>query len=424
MSADAPKPRMTVWHMEPVTANGSTNLIAHARGEVRSEVTEAINAIDEAAAQRGIVDLGSDPQDELDADARARKAWLKSRKQGGRPPNPYVEFLLAGPPRYDDADRLWPESKELEWAKSARQWVAKRFPDSKVVVASLHRDEAAPHVHIVLSPAVVTTKGERQWGWCKARNVAAVAALNERIKGRRRTPKRMTRTNSRKALSLLQDDCHAHTGEKYGLDRGKRGSRAKHQAVDQAKSVAARAKALHQELKVRESKVVAAGKRVGNAAKRVAQREADVREIERQHGDAAKREADAAQAVKDAEDAMADVEAAAARNAAMQEQLEHEAARLKRQQAEIEAADERVQRRARSTTAKRNRVTLAMKCVQQAIDAVDEVTRSDALEDAHAALHAPAETARKVYHRYNPRPKDPPASQTRGQVVDFPKPRR
>ena len=108
-AAAKPKPRTTVWHMEPVAANGSANLIAHARGESRSEVTEAAN--DASSAADLIVDLGCDSQADVDADAKARKAWLASRKQGGRPPNPYVEFVLAGPPQYGD-ERRWPDEKD------------------------------------------------------------------------------------------------------------------------------------------------------------------------------------------------------------------------------------------------------------------------------------------------------------------------
>ena len=49
------------------------------------------------------------------------------------------------------------------------KWVRDRFPESRVVVASLHRDETAPHIHVVIAPAVVNPKtGDRQWGWCKA----------------------------------------------------------------------------------------------------------------------------------------------------------------------------------------------------------------------------------------------------------------
>ena len=118
MSAAAtPKPRTTVWHMEPVAANGSANLVAHARGESRSEVTEAANAVDAAARERGIVDLGCDTRADIAEDAKARKAWLASRRGQSKP---FVEFGLAGRPQYGD-ERRWDDEKELAWAKAARQ---------------------------------------------------------------------------------------------------------------------------------------------------------------------------------------------------------------------------------------------------------------------------------------------------------------
>ena len=42
----------------------------------------------------------------------------------------------------------------------------------------------------------------------------------------------MPKTGAKVALALLQTDCHAHIGAPFGLGRGKRGSKAKHKAVD------------------------------------------------------------------------------------------------------------------------------------------------------------------------------------------------
>ena len=150
-AAAKPKPRTTVWHMEPVAANGSADLIAHARGESRSEVTARPPTTPAAQPISSSIWAATRRRTSMPTPRRARRGWLR-RKQGGRPPNPYVEFLLAGPPQYSD-ERRWPDEKELAWAKAARERVDKRFPDSRVVVAALHCDEAAPHVHVVLSPA-------------------------------------------------------------------------------------------------------------------------------------------------------------------------------------------------------------------------------------------------------------------------------
>ena len=416
------EPRKTVWHMEPVSANGSSNIIAHARGAVRSEVTKAANEVDAEAAERGIVDLGADPQAVLEADAAERKAWLAGRK--GRPPNPYVEFLLAGPPTYDD-ERRWDTPKELKWAKAAAKWVRHRFPESKVVVASLHRDEAAPHVHVVIAPASLDPyTGERQWGWCKARNIAGGVIGDERAKKNRKVRPRLTKAASRRILSMLQDDCHEATGAPFGLDRGKRGSKARHEAIDETKSAAARARQLHAQLDIRETKVAAAEKKAGQRTAKVAQREGRVRDFERAHGSASEREADNAKQRKALAELEAELKRGIAKVKARGAELDADALRLSQREQALADATERINKRARAAQAQTNRAKLAHQCLNKALDAVDDIARSDLLDDATVALMGDAQAVREVYERHNPKPAEGAAkrqrTKRRGNVVEFP----
>ena len=53
--------------------------------------------------------------------------------------------------------------------------------------------------------------------------------------------KRLTRRSASSMLSILQGDCWQQTGKPFGLAGGNRGSKAKHQPVDQAKAAAAHA---------------------------------------------------------------------------------------------------------------------------------------------------------------------------------------
>ena len=257
--------RMTVWHTETIPANGSTNRIRHARGEVRSQITTAARTLllnPLAVAERSNVDLGSASDAEVEQDRRDRAAWLQGRR--GRQPEPYVEFVLAGPPQYGDDDR-WDDSKEIRWAKSCAAWVRKRFPDSLPVVQALHRDETAPHVHVILSPRSIDEHGKMEWGWCHARNQATAAAHTDRERQqrqdahdrenaerakiglpalplrhppprKRKAGARLKKGRAKVALLALQSDCHAHVGAPYGLRRGTRGSKAQHQAVDKMKA--------------------------------------------------------------------------------------------------------------------------------------------------------------------------------------------
>ena len=157
----------------------------------------------------------------------AHQALGAARPTGrGRRPREGVEFVVAGPPPY--GKDAWSEDHENEWAQASYEWLCSVLgPQSVVVTAALHRDETAPHIHVLGVPI----DAEGRLGWCRVRD-EAVGRIGPTQAGK-----------GRRKYRTLQDDYHAQVGQRYGLARGEIGSRATHQAIDRARAAEARAQA-------------------------------------------------------------------------------------------------------------------------------------------------------------------------------------
>ena len=116
-----------------------------------------------------------------------------------------VELFIGTSPDWDG----WDESsrsgelteKAQAWVDQSLAWADDTFGSDNVVVAHLHRDELTPHLSVFVTP--IDEKGSlnaRQW------------------------------TGGRKALSDMQTGYHSAV-EGLGLERGMKGSRARHQDV-------------------------------------------------------------------------------------------------------------------------------------------------------------------------------------------------
>ena len=128
----------------------------------------------------------------------------------GRRPKEAIEFVLAGPPAYATPE-AWDVETERAWAAASVAWAKGILGErSAIAVAALHRDETAPHVHVLAVP--VSSDG--RLGWCKVRDEAA-----SRLPGRGNKYRQ------------LQDSYHASVGVAYGLARGEVGSQASHSAI-------------------------------------------------------------------------------------------------------------------------------------------------------------------------------------------------
>ena len=435
MTTDA---RQTVWHVELIDANGSANRIHHARGGVRSNVTDQAKDVNPDAAKRGIVDLGSATADEIARDRADYLAWRKGRR--GRPPAPYVEFVVAGPPPYA-SDERWPDEKEAQWASGAVEWVKELWPQSLVVVASHHRDETAPHIHIVLSPRI-DRNGKVNYGWCKARNEAAAIARSKLAKTdvRLRT-KPLGRLNAGTVMSFLQSDCHHHVGKPYGLARGAIGSKARHQAVDQLQAAAGHIRERAQSLDAQQTKIEGQRQQTAEFVEIVIKREKRVSAIEAEQGTMAEREAELAAQARDVQasvDEIAKIRAQAVQHA--DGAARKERAAMRREEASARREQELARQQAQAA-AKHRRALVALACCDKGV-AADSLAAMEMWQAfAHRAIHGTADDLAEVADLFRPEPEPveaPPVVQpqrrrsttrqrrrrTRPNVVDFPGGRR
>lgn len=118
--------------------------------------------------------------------------------------------------------RLADEGHLNEWAEACVSWAKETFGEANVVGAHLHMDEQTPHLHVTVVP-IVTTERKR-----KARESKAAKRYRTKPKNgpRLSADDIMTREN----LTSFQDT-YAKAMERFGLERGVRGSEARH--VDQ-----------------------------------------------------------------------------------------------------------------------------------------------------------------------------------------------
>ena len=191
----------------------SARLAAHLRADPDVRPVEAIPRED-----RPPRDLGSNPDR---AEQLVKDALAVPRP--GRRGQQYVEFIFAGPPPFE-ARAAWPAELVDRWADDSKAWM-EDLTGVPLYVAVLHTDERAPHVHGAFPPLGPDAMGRPRLSW-----KATQAAIAERAAGR---PIR----GARAQLRAIQDDYHEHVGARYGLDRGVRGSRRRHQAPDRVQGL-------------------------------------------------------------------------------------------------------------------------------------------------------------------------------------------
>ena len=128
-----------------------------------------------------------------------------------------VRVVLSG--THEDMMNIQEKGKLDEWCNDSIQWLQATFGKDNVVAAHLHMDEKTPHIHAAVVPIVT---GERR------------KAKKEQTDGKRKYRKK---TNSvrlcaddlfnRQTLVAYHDN-YARVMAKYGLQRGVRGSEARH----------------------------------------------------------------------------------------------------------------------------------------------------------------------------------------------------
>lgn len=134
-----------------------------------------------------------------------------------------LQIMLSGTP--EDMQRIQNLGKLDEWCKDNIEWLQDTFGKDNVVSAVLHLDEKTPHIHATVVPIV---QGERR---------KAKAEKNNGKKKYRKKPKNSVRLcaddiMTRDNLKLYQDT-YAEKMAKYGLERGIKGSDARHISTPQ-----------------------------------------------------------------------------------------------------------------------------------------------------------------------------------------------
>jgi hypothetical protein len=122
------------------------------------------------------------------------------------------EMLLNVSPEYFRPDQpkepfYYQENRVKEWVEACKKWLLQDYGTQRILKATVHLDEATPHIHVVYVP--FDEKGK-----LNARGFIGAGRWN---------------------MSLLQDRYHAaiaHLGD-AGIERGKKRSKAKYQDIRQ-----------------------------------------------------------------------------------------------------------------------------------------------------------------------------------------------
>ncbi len=136
-----------------------------------------------------------------------------------------LRVMLSG--SQEDMQRIVATGRLDEWCADSLQWLRETFGAENIVSADLHRDEQTPHIHATVVPIV---SGERR------KRAAKPAGPNK--KQYRKKPANAVRlcaddVMTRDNLERFQDT-YAEAMNKYGLQRGIRGSEARHITTTQS----------------------------------------------------------------------------------------------------------------------------------------------------------------------------------------------
>ncbi len=128
-----------------------------------------------------------------------------------------IRIVLSG--THEDMARVQDEGRLSEWCDDNLQWLHRTFGRENTVSAVLHMDEHTPHIHATVVPIVT---GERR----KARKKQAEG---KRTYSKKANTVRLCADDllTRERL-IAYHDSYAAAMAKYGLQRGIRGSEARH----------------------------------------------------------------------------------------------------------------------------------------------------------------------------------------------------
>ena len=133
-----------------------------------------------------------------------------------------IRIVLSG--THEDMMKIQDEGRLDEWCDDNLQWLHRTFGKENTVSAVLHMDEHTPHIHATVVPIVT---GERR------------KAKKKQTEGKRSYRKKanIVRLCADDVLTreklVAYHDSYARVMEKYGLQRGVRGSEARHTTTAQ-----------------------------------------------------------------------------------------------------------------------------------------------------------------------------------------------
>ncbi len=152
---------------------------------------------------------------------RIRTAGIK-RKITPNQVRAIIRIVLSG--THEDMMKIQDEGRLDEWCDDNLQWLHRTFGKENTVSAVLHMDEHTPHIHATVVPIVT---GERR------------KAKKKQTEGKRSYHKKanIVRLCADDVLTreklVAYHDSYARVMEKYGLQRGVRGSEARHTTTAQ-----------------------------------------------------------------------------------------------------------------------------------------------------------------------------------------------
>ena len=134
-----------------------------------------------------------------------------------------IRVMLSG--THEAMMKIQQDGRIDEWCDDSMQWLHKTFGKENTVSAVLHMDETTPHIHATIMPIVT---GERR-----------KAKQKKQTEGKRTYRKKTDTARlcaddvlNRDRLVAYHDD-YAKVMERYGLQRGVRGSEARHTTTAQ-----------------------------------------------------------------------------------------------------------------------------------------------------------------------------------------------
>jgi len=156
---------------------------------------------------------------------RLKHAGLE--RQIGKNQVKVIRLMLSGSP--EDMKRIQEEGKLDDWCRDNVDWLKKTYGEENLVAATLHLDEQTPHIHASVVPIV---RGERRQ---KPQRKKPEENPEQKQKSKRRYKKkdpnrpRLCCDDVMAKQKLIEyQDTYAEAMAKYGLERGIKGSEARH----------------------------------------------------------------------------------------------------------------------------------------------------------------------------------------------------